>query len=170
MQIVKKLNSAGDAMVTAIIVLVLAAIVGFTGWYVWQARQGSDQTYDETRLQESDQTSDTQQDQPAVRTGTFASVNNKSGSGGVTVTQNPDGSSTVTLGENFVVQNGPALYVAFSDSGIVDTNAYIAPLQSFSGAQTYTVPANIDPAKYNQVMIWCHEFSVAFAVADLTQN
>ncbi|HEY9646457.1 MAG TPA: DM13 domain-containing protein, partial [Chroococcidiopsis sp.] len=43
----------------------------------------------------------------------------------------------------------------------------LAPLQSFRGAQRYTVPADIDLSNYASVAIWCRRFNATFGAAVL---
>lgn len=45
--------------------------------------------------------------------------------------------------------------------------AIIAPLQKFSGTQSYTIPDNINPADYQSVAIWCRKFNATFGAAFL---
>jgi hypothetical protein len=40
-------------------------------------------------------------------------------------------------------------------------------LRSFKGSQRYAIPAGIDLGKYPSVVIWCEQFSVLIAPADL---
>jgi hypothetical protein len=43
----------------------------------------------------------------------------------------------------------------------------LAPIQSFSGAQRYLIPAEIDINDYWAVSIWCRAFNVTFSYAAL---
>ncbi|MFC6582647.1 DM13 domain-containing protein [Sulfitobacter aestuariivivens] len=40
-------------------------------------------------------------------------------------------------------------------------------LQSNTGAQSYTVPAGIDPANFNEIYIFCVKFNVPLGVAQI---
>ncbi len=40
----KKLNQQGMGAVEIVLILVLAGILGFTGWYVWHSKQGTDKS------------------------------------------------------------------------------------------------------------------------------
>jgi len=40
-------------------------------------------------------------------------------------------------------------------------------LKAFKGSQNYPVPAGIDPAKYDSVVIWCEQFGVLISPAAL---
>jgi hypothetical protein len=43
----------------------------------------------------------------------------------------------------------------------------LGDLKGISGDFTYTIPENIDLAKYKIVNIWCVDFSVSFGIAEL---
>ena len=40
-------------------------------------------------------------------------------------------------------------------------------LRAFKGSQRYAIPAGVDLAKYQSVIIWCEQFSVLISPADL---
>lgn len=161
----KKINQSGFGAVEILISLVVVGIIAGAGWFVWQNNQNNNQNSSDVDTTESSQES--QEVQTVERTGTFVDVGEKTGSGGATVIEEADGTQTVRLEENFKVQKGPALYVAFSNNGKFAKGTDFAELKALSGEQEYTVPNNIDASDYDQVMIWCEEFAVAFAVADL---
>jgi hypothetical protein len=71
--------------------------------------------------------------------------------------------------EDFEVRNGPDLYVYLSPStgGSVDDAVELGRLKADTGNQNYDVPAGVDPAGANSVVIWCKQFSVLFATAPL---
>ncbi|EKQ66864.1 Electron transfer DM13 [Leptolyngbyaceae cyanobacterium JSC-12] len=43
----------------------------------------------------------------------------------------------------------------------------LAPLQKFSGAQRYAIPANVNLANYQSAAIWCRKFNATFGAAKL---
>jgi hypothetical protein len=43
-------------------------------------------------------------------------------------------------------------------------------LQKFSGAQSYTIPKNINLADYKSVVIWCRKFNATFGAAKLSNR
>lgn len=45
----------------------------------------------------------------------------------------------------------------------------VAPLQKFSGAQRYALPAAVNPATYQSAAIWCRRFNATFGAARLSQ-
>lgn len=86
----------------------------------------------------------------------------------------PDGSNLVRF-EDFRTTNGPALVVYLAqhespasaadvlDGGFIN----IGKLKGNVGNQNYVVPANVDIADYNSVVIWCELFGVLFSPAAL---
>ena len=97
------------------------------------------------------------------------------GSGTATIYQGPDGSHLLRL-EEFSVTNGPDLRVLLSrhsdpmdrhqvrDGGFIQLDK----LKGNRGNQNYPIPADVDPAEYNSVIIYCWPFSVVFSVAPLS--
>ncbi len=93
-----------------------------------------------------------------------------------------DSKSFLELGESFKTsESGPDLVVILhrSDNVIGSTNppAYslkdgdyiiIAPLKKYSGAQTYSIPNNINLADYKSAAIWCRKFNATFGAAKLS--
>ena len=88
------------------------------------------------------------------------------------------GSGTVNLikaGEEYIVRfeddfrvtNGPDLFVHFGKDGRYIGAARLGALKGNIGAQNYEVPAELNPADYNEVWVWCRAFSVEFGKAVL---
>ncbi len=73
----------------------------------------------------------------------------------------------VRLEDNFMVTNGPDLFVYFGKNGAYDPNAQIAALKGNIGGQNYEVPVNLNPLDYNEVWIWCRVFVVPFGRAEM---
>ncbi len=91
-----------------------------------------------------------------------------------------ESASTIQFTDDFAISPGPDLfvilsgatdlsldYVAFSQTVTDAPILYLGELASTGGAQTYSLPAGIDLAQYNTVVIWCKQYSVAFAAANL---
>lgn len=93
----------------------------------------------------------------------------------VGVNHTASGTATIYLSDNtyvvtldpFTSQNGPDLKVYLSKD--VSASAYLrlGALQSTSGKQSYTVPAGTAITDYPYVHIWCEQFSVEFARAEM---
>lgn len=85
-----------------------------------------------------------------------------------------DGAHVVRF-EDFRTTNGPALVVYLArhasptsaadvlDGGFIN----LGKLKGNVGNQNYTIPADIDVAEYNSVVIWCQLFDVLFSPAAL---
>ena len=71
-----------------------------------------------------------------------------------------DGDSyTIKLGSNFKTKSGPALYVYLGNGA---PQKRIGRLKSTSGAQSYRVPASVNPADYSKIYIYCVPFNAIF--------
>ncbi len=86
-----------------------------------------------------------------------------------------DGRQIVRL-EDFQTSNGPDVLVTLSDAPATsgDAGAYddgefvsIGGLKANHGNQNYEIPRDVDPSKYQSVVIWCRRFNVAFGAAPL---
>jgi len=72
--------------------------------------------------------------------------------------------------ENFSVRNGPDLYVYLSRDVAGrkrDEALNLGRLKATDGAFNYELPPSIDLAGVNSVLVWCRQFSVLFASAEL---
>ncbi|GGW64649.1 hypothetical protein GCM10010381_57100 [Streptomyces xantholiticus] len=98
-------------------------------------------------------------------------------SGSVRLLRLPDGSHTVRL-ENLDTSNGPDLHVWLTDAPVkegkagwhvFDDGEYVnlGKLKGNKGDQNYTLPADVDPARFSSVSIWCDRFDVSFGAAEL---
>lgn len=99
--------------------------------------------------------------------GTFQGESRHETTGSVEVTGAP-GSFEVQLGADFTFDGAPDPKVALGRDGY-DPNTILGPLASNSGAQSYPIPAGLDPADYNEVWIWCERFNVPLGKAILGQ-
>lgn len=96
------------------------------------------------------------------------------GSGMATVYESATGARVLRLSD-FSVTNGPDLKVwlvtAKNPASSADVSAggwrALGPLKGNIGDQTYPIPANLNLDDYGAVVIWCEQFSVLFAAADL---
>jgi hypothetical protein len=85
---------------------------------------------------------------------------------------------SVFLGEDFEVGPGPKFHVylvpkpQIRASGDVTGQSFVdlGRLRSFKGSQRYAIPAGVDLANYQSVIIWCERFSVLISPADLTRK
>jgi hypothetical protein len=85
-----------------------------------------------------------------------------------------DGTLYVRFEDDFRVLNGPDLLVYLSKhdasteaSRFATGFVSLGDLKGNRGSQNYAIPANVDPADYRSVVVWCRRFNVGFAVAPL---
>ncbi|MDG9717859.1 DM13 domain-containing protein [Streptomyces sp. DH24] len=100
-------------------------------------------------------------------------------SGTVRLVRLPDGSHVVRL-EKLDTSNGPDLHVWLTDAPVkegragwhvFDDGEYVSlgRLKGNKGSQNYVLPADVDPAGFTSVSIWCDRFDVSFGAAELSR-
>jgi hypothetical protein len=113
---------------------------------------------------------------PAISSGAFKDADAAhKGEGKATIFTLPEGGRVLRF-EDFKVTNGPDLYVYLSahpaprdTSQLHEGAAFeVARLKGNAGNQNYELPADLDPARYKSVVIYCKRFSVVFSTAALT--
>ena len=82
------------------------------------------------------------------------------------------GAETVLRFTEFDVTNGPDLFVWLVKGTVASgldlaSNVDLGVLKGNIGDQNYTIPAEINIEDYQTVLIWCSQFSVLFASAEL---
>lgn len=85
-----------------------------------------------------------------------------------------NGIRRLTLGEDFQVTDGPDLFVLLSPKSFMDATdenadqgaVNLGALQTNIGEQSYEIPASVDLAQYQSVLIHCIEYSHLFGGAD----
>lgn len=103
----------------------------------------------------------------AQRSGSFRGLNGYSAEGSAVLRQEDDAAELV-FESNFRTQNGPGLYIYLSpEEEGVSGGVNLGELKSTSGAQTYAIPASVDPADFDYVIIYCQPFGVPFGTATL---
>ncbi|WP_300033348.1 DM13 domain-containing protein [uncultured Roseobacter sp.] len=100
-------------------------------------------------------------------TGTFTGASDHITTGGITIVKNADGTATVTLHEDFSLDGAPDPRVGFGKDGAYATETDLGPLKNLTGGQTYIVPASVSVDDFNEIYIWCLQFSVPLGVASL---
>ncbi|MEM0943632.1 MAG: DM13 domain-containing protein [Pseudomonadota bacterium] len=70
----------------------------------------------------------------------------------------------VRLAPNFLHEGAPDPWVALGQDGF-RRDALLGPLREDSGAQLYEIPARLAETPYNQVYIWCENFSTSLGRA-----
>ena len=100
------------------------------------------------------------------------------GKGGLSIYIDESGERLLHLEDDFEVGPGPAFHVYLVDHEKVRSNADfresrmtdLGRLKAFRGSQNYAIPASVDLAGANSVVIWCKEFSVLISPATLEKN
>ena len=101
-----------------------------------------------------------------VSKGTFSGASNHTTEGAVSVLKG-DGGAQVVLGEDFSLDGAPDPKLGFGNDGNYDTASQFSVLNANTGEQTYELPADIDPTKYNEIYVWCETYAVPLGVAKL---
>jgi hypothetical protein len=134
---------------------------------------GSERPGETTPAQEPATTTTAPAEPVDLATGSFVSLDHAT-SGTARVLGLADGRRFVRF-EGFETENGPDLYVYLStnpangpEDAFDDDVANLGRLQGNIGDQNYELPADVDPAGYASVVIWCDRFDSAFGAADLT--
>ncbi|PIN73571.1 hypothetical protein COV20_05095 [Candidatus Woesearchaeota archaeon CG10_big_fil_rev_8_21_14_0_10_45_16] len=72
--------------------------------------------------------------------------------------------------EDFDTINGPDLHIYLSAD--LESQDYIdlGPIKATKGNVNYEVPAEVDTAKYNKVLVWCVPFKVLFSYVELEER
>jgi len=96
--------------------------------------------------------------------------------GRATIYKSPDGKQYLRL-TDFSTSNGPDVHVVLASAGDKNLmqqivagqldNVELGPLAGNQGDQNYDLPASVDLAKYNAVVIYCERFHAVFGVASL---
>lgn len=155
-------------MRTIIIVAVVAGFIGFVAgnafWYLasplWIDRAVSETFVVSAAAQ-------------TLATGTVAGEDSvHRGQGNVEVIRT--GAETVLRFTEFEVTNGPDLYiwlvkdVVESASGVKASEwVELGALKGNVGDQNYTIPTDVDVTDFGTVVVWCKQFGVLFASAEL---
>lgn len=105
-----------------------------------------------------------------VRKGTLSGRQGYKASGTVVVEK--DGGATKVIFENNYLfdqtKNPPDIKIGFGNNNTYAKGSKIhEKLTVTKGAATFTVPAGIDTDKYSQLYIYCEQFTVILASADL---
>ncbi len=99
-------------------------------------------------------------------TGEFSGRSDHVTTGGVSVVESATGYQLV-LADDFSLDGAPDPTLGFGKDGAFDEESQFSALNSISGGQVYDLPASFDPSAYNEVYVWCEQFSVPLGVAPL---
>jgi len=99
------------------------------------------------------------------KTGTFVGKNKHITTGGISIIKTSSGYIAV-LESDFDLDGAPSPTLGFGKNGF-DKKSEFTKLNSDKGLQVYAIPANINPADYDEFYVWCADFNVALGVASL---
>ncbi|NEQ54078.1 MAG: DM13 domain-containing protein [Leptolyngbya sp. SIO3F4] len=85
-------------------------------------------------------------------------------SGGIDIVQKGD-IYHVVLGEDFSFDGAPDPKLGFSNDDAFVSASLFSGLNLDSGQQIYRLPATLDVSHYDELTIWCDQFSVPLAEA-----
>jgi len=100
-----------------------------------------------------------------IKSGVFEGRNKHITTGGVSIVKTTSGYVAI-LESNFSLDGAPEPTLGFG-SGSFNKKTEFSKLKSINGLQVYEVPANIDPADFDEFYVWCADFNVALGVASL---
>ena len=86
--------------------------------------------------------------------------------GGVSIVKTASGYVAI-LEPDFSLDGAPAPRLGFAKDGKYDPKSEFAKLANKDGLQAYAIPAHVNPAAYNEFVVWCADFSVPLGVAVL---
>jgi hypothetical protein len=98
--------------------------------------------------------------------GTFSGLSNHVTTGSVEVVETGEGWQ-IRLGPDFSFDGAPDPRVGFGKGGKFADGTDFEVLRANNGEQVYKVPAEIDPADFDQVYIWCRKFAVPLGAAPI---
>ena len=101
-----------------------------------------------------------------LASGTFSGASGHDTSGSVTLVKTANGVKLV-LGEDFKFDGAPDAKVGFGKNGKYDGNSQLDALRANQGGQSYEVPGSVNIDEYNEVYIWCKQYSVSLGVAKI---
>lgn len=99
--------------------------------------------------------------------GQFEGLSQHVTTGGVTIVKR-NGGVFVELATDFSLDGAPDPVLGFGKDGEYVTASQFSALENISGAQSYKLPEDLDPASYDTVYVWCEKFSVPLGVASLS--
>lgn len=74
----------------------------------------------------------------------------------------------LVLSDDFFLDGAPTPVLGFGNNGKYDKASYVADLESNTGRQVYPLAVGFNPSNFNEVYVWCEDFSVPLGVAKLT--
>ena len=100
-----------------------------------------------------------------VTSGTFSGLSDHITTGGASIVGKP-GAYKLVLAGDFSLDGAPDPIVGFGKGGTYNPATKLGALKNKTGAQTYDLPANFNPADVSEVYVWCEKFDVPLGVAN----
>ncbi|WP_299153796.1 DM13 domain-containing protein [uncultured Tateyamaria sp.] len=107
-------------------------------------------------------------DHSSVASGTFTGASDHITTGGVQIIKTADGGAVVILDTDFSLDGAPDPRVGFGNDGTYVDVTDLGELQQLTGLQIYIVPPTVNVDDFNEVYIWCKQFSVPLGVAGIS--
>lgn len=98
--------------------------------------------------------------------GSFTGASGHQAGGAVELAET-GGGWEIRFGRDFAFDGAPDPRVGLGRGGAYVEGTDFAPLRADAGAQVYQVPADLDAAAFDTVVIWCRKFAVPLATAPL---
>lgn len=151
------------------ITIPLVVLAAIAGWYWFRPER----LLTNVRVEEGMPTAKTGDAAQLISSGTFYGVLHPT-SGMATIYRMNDGMHVLRF-NNFKTSNGPDVHVYMvaandaQDAATVEHAGFVdlGSMKGNIGDQNYTLPSDLDLAKYHAVSIWCKRFSVNFGAAAL---
>lgn len=156
-------------VILAVTILMISCFVAYN-LYASRMIETVEQTSTQTQSDEQPMATDDAPQTVIEQIATFSGLNGYSVSGGLRIESNGLERQLV-FADDFASSVGPdvLVYLTKNDTvtqgGAVVDPISLGAIQSFNGAQTYTLPDNFD--EYTSVVIWCRAFSSAFGAASI---
>ena len=126
-----KYSSAGFGIVELLVIVVTIVLAVGVGWYGYQAvyqdkseNKKTETSQPQTSSDQTNQTENQSEQTTAALSGEFTSVAHH-GMGHVKLVHNEDKTYTLQFDDDFMVEDGPALYVGFGNEGTVDKSTSV---------------------------------------------
>ena len=103
-------------------------------------------------------------DATLIKQGTLVGIGHTAS--GVASIYEKGGNFTVVL-DPYESQNGPDLKIYLSKDADASDYIRLGDLKSTMGKQSYSIPKGTDLSQFDFVHVWCEQYTVVFAQADL---
>lgn len=108
--------------------------------------------------------------QDCTRSGSFVRGVPHEIKGDVLMELQSDNTLLLSFSEDFIADSGPFVDVYLANTAYVDENSrLIEKLKSYSGAQMYELPQDIDISEYEYVVVHCTEYNVIWGHALMSE-